>query len=203
LILFLVVSSAAWVAFVIGGTFLVGRSDLLRGPAFLQNILASLLVLPVGVAVAVVAATMLEKHALRFKAQRAGDELANCVSHSMFMFVLVLQRECGVEIDLNGPTDDRFAQRAMDAAVKKFSGDSYQTPLPSDFGEKLDGTVAAMAECFRRSADLHLAFPHAFDLMFDLEHLMKSIKKDERSSGPHNTTVILLNFATRILRDLR
>lgn len=202
LIVFLLVSSIVWVAFVIGGTFLLGRADLLRGPAFLQNVLASLLVLPVGVAAAVVAATMLEKHALRFKAQRAADELANCFSHSMFMLVLVLQRECGVDIDLTGPTDYRFAQRALDAAVKAFSRDSYQTPLPANFGEKLEGTVASMSECFRRSTDLHLAFPHAFDLMFDLEKLMASIKRGDSTSGPHNTTVIMLNFAIRILRDL-
>ena len=199
----LLVASAAWVVLVIGLAGAIGRPDLLRGTAFLQNVFASLLVLPIGVAVAVIAGTMLEKHALRFKARRAADELANCVSLAVFTFVLVLERECNVPINIAGPTDHKFAARALDVTVKTFAGDSYKTPLPANFGHQLETTVASMADCFRQSADLHLAFPRAFDLMFDLEKLMKSIKTDPRSSGPHNTTFIILNFAIRILRDLQ
>jgi hypothetical protein len=98
------------------------------------------------------------------------------VSLAVFTFVLVLERECKVPINIAGPTHHKFAARALHVTVKTFAGDSYKTPLPANFGQQLEMTVANLADCFRRSADLQLAFPRAFDLMFDLEKLMASIR---------------------------
>lgn len=191
-----------WSALLVGVVALSGNTQLLQGSAFAQNVLASLLVLPAGIAVGIVVATLLEKHSLRFKARHAGDRLGDCVRLALFKLVISLQRDGGVPLDLEGPTDHRFFARARTAAIAAFAASRASLRLPEGFDQRLQDTVGQMSACFRASADLRLAFPRGFDLMDRLTSLMASIAADPRSSGPENTTLIVLSHAIEVVKDL-
>lgn len=193
---------ALWSALLVGVLVLSGNTRLLQGLAFAQNVVASLLVLPAGIAVGVVVGTLLEKHSLRFKARHGGDRLGDCVRLALFKLVISLQRDGGVPLDLEGPTDHRFFARARTAAIAAFAASRGSLQLPHGFDQRLQDTVVQMSACFRESADLRLAFPRGFDFMDRLTSLMASIAADPRSSGPENTTLIVLYHAIEIVKDL-
>lgn len=197
------VATVFWLTFVIAAANLAGWGDLLHGTAFAQNVLASLLVLPVGVAVAVVASTVLERYSLRFKARHAADDLARGVSSAVFTLIVLLQRECAVPIDLQGPVNHVFVAKARDVTTRTFIASKWKHPLPSNFKDQVELTVAGMNASFESASDLRLAFPRAFDLIADLKRVMASMKKVSSSSDPDNTALIVLDYAARMLRDLR
>jgi hypothetical protein len=197
------VATIVWLVFVMAVANLAGWGDLLHGTAFAQNVLASLLVLPVGVAVAVVAGTVLERYSLRFKVRHAADDLANGVSLAVFKLIVLLQRECAIPINLEGPVNHVFVAKARDVTTRTFITSKWKHPLPSNFKDQLELTVAEMNASFQTASDLRLAFPRAFDLIADLKRVMASIKSGSSSSDPDNTALIVLHYAARMLRDLR
>jgi hypothetical protein len=62
--------------------------------------------------------------------------------------------------------------------------------------------VDDLSSCFRRSADLRIAFPRSFDLMEELESLIAGIRAGGSHSDPENTALIVLRYAADILQDL-
>jgi hypothetical protein len=201
-LLVLAMLTGIWSALLLGLVMLSGNVELLRGPAFAQNVIASLLVLPAGIAVGVVVGTLLEKRSLRFKTRHAGDKLGDCVRLVLFELVLSLERDGGIPINLEGPTNHRFFRRARTSAVNAFSASHGGIRLPSGFDQRLQDSVRRMVACFRESTDLRLAYPLSFDYMDRLESLMASIAADPRSSAPENTTLIVLYHAIEIVQDL-
>jgi hypothetical protein len=170
-------------------------------PAFFQSVLASLLVLPIGVAVAVVVGTMLQKHTIRFQARHAGDVFADAIRLATFKFIIFLTRDCRITIDIAGPVDAALARRARQAAQDAFAASSWRPNLPATFEDQLDVLVHELGSSFDRSADLRLAFPKAFDLMARLQTLYADIKTGRSSSEPANTSLIVLNHAADMIRE--
>src|ERR1039457_1602327 len=79
---------------------------------------------------------------------------------------------------------------------------SWRLALPPDFQLRLDETVDGLSSCFRRSADLRIAFPRSFDLIEELESLVADIRTGGSHSNPENTALIVLRYAAEILHDL-
>jgi hypothetical protein len=191
-----------WSALTLGVVVATGNGNLLRGPAFLQNVIASMLVLPIGLAIGIVSGALLEKHSLRFRARHSGDRLGDCVRLAAFTLTIFLKRDCGVPIDLDGPTDSRFFRRARAATAHAFSRSSESLGIPPQLSDRLRECVHGIAACFRQSPDLRLAFPRAFDCQDRLALLMTSIETDPRSSSPENTTLIIMHQICEMVYDL-
>ena len=192
-----------WCALVLVIAISLGGRELIFHPGFVQNIIASLAVLPIGIAVGVVIGTLLQKHSLRFQARHAGDNLGDCVGLEIFKFILFLKKKCDIAIDLEGPVDHILVQRARETTIKHLASTDYKPKLPSDFEDKLYETVSGLLACFKKSMDLRLAFPHSFDLSDRLESTIEDIKKGRSSSSPENTSLIVLHFASQMIQDLR
>jgi hypothetical protein len=62
----------AWCMCLAGSVVLFGGWFLVWQPAFVQNVLASLLILPLALAIGVVVGALTQKHALRFQSRHAG-----------------------------------------------------------------------------------------------------------------------------------
>ena len=181
---------------------LLGGSSLIWDRAFAQNVLASMLTLPISLAIAVFVGTLLQKHSLRFQARHAGDKLADHAQLEVFKFILFLRNECGISIDISGPTDHRFVWRARESVAGAFAASSWSLRLPAEFPARLDATADALTSCFQESPDLRFAFPRSFDVIDRLQPLMKDIKSGRSSSDPMNTTLIVLKFAAEAIQDL-
>jgi hypothetical protein len=164
-------------------------------------VIASLLVLPLSLAIGVVVGTVIQKHALRFQVRHAGDRLGDGVSLAAFKLIIFLQRACKIPIDLAGPTNSRFVRRAREVVHQSFAEAAWSLALPSDFQLQLDETVDALASCFRDSPDLRIAFPRSFDLMDRLDSIIRGIKADSRSDL-HTTALIVLSLAEEMIRDI-
>lgn len=191
-----------WSALILGLVLTTHNGALLRGPAFAQNVIASLLVLPVGLAIGIMGGAFLEKHSLRFRARHSGDRLGDCVRLAAFKLTLFLMRDCGVPLDLDGPTDSHFFRRARSAVDDAFAAPGESISLPPHFRDRLRESVDSIATCFRQSPDLRLAFPIAFDILDRLLSLMTSIEADPRSSSPENTALIILQLISEIVYEL-
>lgn len=198
----LAILTVVWSSLVLALGLLLGGPTLIWHQAFAQNVVASLLVLPIGIAIGVFIGTLIQKHSLRFQVRHAGDKLGDCVRLEVFKFILFLRRECGLPIDIEGPTDHRFVGRARDTATRSFAASSWSVSLPADFQLRLDEAVDGISSCFRRSSDLRLAFPRSFDLMERLESLIADIRAGRSQSGPMNTALIILHFAAEMIQDL-
>jgi len=191
-----------WSFFVLGLGLLLGGAQLIWQRAFVQNVVASLLVLPISLAIGVFVATLVQKHSLRFQVRHAGDRMRNSVGLVIFKFIVFLKTACGLPIDLEGPVNQRLVLRARSAAHRSFVAASWGLALPPDFQLKLDETVDGLSSCFRRSADLRIAFPLSFDLMEELESLIADIRAGGSHSDPENTALIVLRYTADILQDL-
>lgn len=191
-----------WCVIVIALGLLLGGFHLIWQQAFAQNVIASLLVLPLGLTIGVAVGTLLQEHSLRFQVRHAGDRLGDCVRSATFTFILFLRNACGITIDVAGPINCRLIQSARDSAQNSFVESDWAWPLPPDFDFKLEETVNSLASCFRNFSDLRMAFPHSFDLMRDLEATILSIKAGHSHSDPRNTALIVLHFAGEMIGDL-
>ncbi len=192
-----------WSSLVLALGLLLGGAQLLWQKAFAQNVVASLLVLPISLTIGVFVGTLIQKHSLRFQVRHAGDKLGACVRLSVFKFILFLRNDCGLPIEIEGPVDHRLVRRARNAAHRSFVASSWSVNLPFDFHLRLDETVEALSSCFRHSADIRLAFPRSFDLMEALESLIADIKDGRSHSDPSNTALIVLHYAAEMIRDLK
>jgi len=191
-----------WCSLVLGVGVLIGGTHLIWQKAFAQNIIASLLVLPIGLAIGVVVGTLIQKHSLRFQVRYAGDRLGDCVRLATFKFILFLRMDCAIPIDIEGKVDHRLVRRATNSAQSAFVASSWNLRLPPDFQLRLDETVDALSSCFQQSSDLRVAFPLSFDLTLGLQSLIADIKAGRSHSDPRNTALIFLHHAAEILRDL-
>lgn len=191
-----------WSLLVAGLALVFGGTDFLRQEGFAQGVVASLLVLPIAIAVGVLIATPLQQHSLRFQARRAGDEMANSIGHAVFKFILLLSRDCGIPIDLKGPVNHRLVDRVRETTLNWFVASEWRGKLPRDFEDRLYAAIDEVSDCFTRAGDLRLAFPRAFDLIDDLRSTVSSIRAGHSSSSPENTALIFLHYATEILRNL-
>jgi len=191
-----------WSFLVLGLGLLLGGAQLIWQRAFVQNVVASLLVLPISLAIGVFVATLVQKHSLRFQVRHAGDRMRDCVGHGTFKFIIFLKTVCGLPIDLEGPVNHRLVLRARSTAHRSFVASSWSLALPPDFQLRLNETVDDLSSCFRRSADLRIAFPRSFDLMEELESLVADIRAGGSRSTPDNTALIVLHYAAEILQDL-
>jgi hypothetical protein len=106
------------------------------------------------------------------------------------------------KVGLEGPVNHRLVLRARSAAQRSFVESSWRLALPHDFQLRLDETVDGLSSCFRRSADLRIAFPRSFDLIEELESLVADIRTGGSHSNPENTALIVLRYAAEILQDL-
>jgi len=194
--------TVVWCVFVLAVTVLLGGFRLIWQQAFAQNVIASLLVLPLGLAIGVVIGTLLQKYSLRFQVRHAADTLGDGVRLATFKFILFLKTECRIPIDVAGPVNRGLVERARDVAQRSFVESGWSFPLPPDFEFKIQETVDGLASCFRSLPDLRMAFPHSFDLMQDLEATVLSIKAGSSRSDPDNTALILLHFAGEMIGDL-
>ena len=194
--------TVVWCVFVLALGLLLGGFHLIWQQAFAQNVIASLLVLPVGLTIGVFVGTLIQKYSLRFQVRHAGDRLGNCVRLATFKFIMFLKTECGIPIDVAGPVNRRLVECARNAAQRSFVESGWSLPLSCDFDLKVQEAVDSLASCFRSLPDLRIAFPHSFDLMQDLEATVLSIKAGSSHSDPQNTALILLNFAGEIIEDL-
>jgi hypothetical protein len=202
LLALLTLLTVIWSLLVLALGLLIGGTALIWHRAFVQNVVASLLVLPIGLAIGVFVGTLIQKHSLRFQVRHAGDKLGDCVRLEVFKLILFLRKDCGLPIDIEGPTDHRMVWRARETAIRSFTAPSWSGSLPADFPVRIDDTVDSISSCFRRSIDLRLAFPRSFDLMERLEALIASIRSGQSQSGPTNTALIVLNFAAQMIEDL-
>jgi hypothetical protein len=202
LLVALLLLTLVWSTLILGLVIASGNANLLRDSAFAQNVIASLLVLPIGLAIAIVTAALLEKHSLRFRARHSGDKLGDCVRLAAFTLTLFLKRDCGVPIDLEGPTDSGFFRRARSAACHAFADSGESVRIPPQLSHRLRECVDGITACFEQSPGLRLAFPRAFDCLDRLVSLMTSIDADPKSSSPENTTLIILHHITEMVYDL-
>lgn len=202
LVALLTLLTVIWSLLVLALGLLIGGPSLIWHRAFAQNVVASLLVLPIGLAIGVFVGTLIQKHSLRFQVRHAADKLGDCVRLEVFKFILFLRKDCGLPIDIEGPTDHRLVWRARKTAIRSFAASSWSVSLPADFQLRLDDAVDGISSCFRRSSDLRLAFPRSFDLVERLEALIASIRSGQSQSGPMNTALIVLNFAAEMIQDL-
>ncbi len=182
------------------GVFFDGTA-LVSDRSFAQNIMASLLVLPIGVAVGVVVGTFLQRHTLRFQARQWGDRLRDRAILPIFGFIVYLNRDCDFSIDLSGPTSSKFVKRARKAVLSEFLVASWKKQLPADFEQRMYRAANDFLTCFAEARELRLAFPRAFDLMEELEAIVRGAKSDSRSFSS-TTTLILLQKASEIVREL-
>jgi|GEM_PF-6388755 len=202
LAILLILVTVAWSVVLAGFVALFGGWSLVWQPAFAQNVLASLLVLPIGLAIGVVVGTLVQKHSLRFQVRHAGDVLADAVRLAAFKFIVFLRSDCGISIDIAGPVDAALVDRARQAAQDAFAAASWSPRLPSGFELKMDNTVDELTSCFARAADLRLAFPESFDLMERLRSTYSDIKAGRSRSDPlPNTALIVLNHAADMIRE--
>lgn len=192
-----------WFLLVGGLALLFGGTGFILERNFVQSFVASLLVLPIGLAIAVVVGTLVQQHSLRFQARHAGDDLANCVGSAIFGFIVFLKSDCAVPIDLEGAVGHKLVHRARKITVDFFVASDWSIALPHDFEDKLYKTIDEVSDCFARADDLRLAFPHAFDLIDDLRSTVSSIRAGHSSSSPENTSLILLHYGGQILRNLQ
>ncbi len=191
-----------WCTLVLALAILLGGVQLIWHPAFVQNVVASLLVLPVSLAVGVIIGTFIQKQSLRFQVRHAGDRLGDCVRLATFKFILFLRTDCGIAIDIEGPVNYRLIERARATAQDSFVASSWRLSLPADFDVRLYGTVDALSSCFARHIDLRLAFPRSFDLMNGLESSIADIKAGRSHSDARNTALIVLHNAADMVQDL-
>lgn len=198
----LAVFTAVWCSLVVGLGLLFGGARLLWQAAFIQNILASFLVMPISLAIGVVVGTLLEKHSLRFKVRHASDKLAAGVRLTTFKFILFLLRECRLPIDIQGPVNHRFVQRARSVAQRELVASGWTLALPAGLEPTLNTTVDELVRCFRNQPELQIAFPQSFERVDRLESLMASIKAGTTQSSPDNTTLIVLHYAAEMLDEL-
>lgn len=202
LVVILSILTVLWSVLVLAIGLLFGGVRLIWQQAFAQNVLASLLVLPLSLTIGVLVGTLIQKHALRFQVRHAGDKLGNCVRLATFKFILFLQRDCGLPIDLAGPVTSRFVRLARSAAHRSFVESGWCLPLPPDFQLKVDETVDALVSCFGGSPDLRMAFPRSFDSMDGLHASIVDIRAGRSHSDPRNTALIVLHYAADMIRDL-
>lgn len=203
LLVVLSIGTVLWCGIVLGLGILLGGPRLIWQQAFAQNVVASLLVLPLSLTIGVFVGTLLQKHSLRFQVRHASDRLGDAVGLATFKFIVFLQRDCGIQIDLGGPVNRRLVERARKATQNAFVNSAWTLPLPAAFEHRLEETVESLASCFLHSADLRLAFPRSFDLMERLNALIREIKAGETHSSPSNTTLIVLGYAAEMLDDLK
>jgi hypothetical protein len=187
----------AWCPFVIGTAVYFGGSSLIWDRNFAQNVVASLLVLPIGLMVGVVAGAFLQTHLLRLQARQWGDRLCQRITTTTFGFLVYLARDCEFPVDLSGPTSSRFVDRAREAVIH-----TTKTTLPRDFEEKLFATAEEFHSCFTEASGLRLAFPLAFELAEDLQNTILEIKSGLSSSSPLNSTLTFLHSAAKAIRNL-
>ncbi len=164
-----------WSLLVIIFATIAGGTALIWNIAFAQNLIASLLVLPIGLAIGVVVGTFVQKHSIRFQVRHGADRLVGCVRGEVFRFILFLKNECKIPVDIAGRIDHRFFRRAR-SAVRSFLASSRTPSLPPDFEVKLDEVIEGLSSCFEHSTDLRLAFPRSFDLLEGLQNIYRSIK---------------------------
>jgi hypothetical protein len=201
LLVILGVLIVVWSFLVLALGLLLGGRHLIWQKSFAQNVIASLLVLPLSLAIGVFVGTLIQKHSLRFQVRHAGDRLGDCVRLATFKFILFLQTGCGIPIDVAGPVDSHLVTRARGAAQRSFVESDWSLALPPDFQLKVEETVDALALCYRGSPDLRMAFPQSFDLMDGLESTIHDIKLGTSHSDPCNTALIILHFAGKMIRD--
>src|ERR1035438_5021715 len=105
------------------------------------------------------------------------------------------------KVGLEGPVNHRLVLRARSAAQRSFVESSWRLALPHDVQLRLDETVDGLSSCFRRSADVRIAFPRSFDLIEELESLVADI----RTGGSHSDleTVDGLSSCFRRSADVR
>jgi hypothetical protein len=190
-----------WCAIILGLALLPGGADLIWNEAFAQNVIASLLTLPLSLAIGVFAGTLLHRHTMRFQARHQGERLGDGVRLAVFKFILFLQRDCAIPIDIHGPVSHRLVARAASAAQRSFVASSWSLTLPADFDLRLDETVDALSSCFSSAGDLRMAFPRAFDLMDGLRASLADIRAGRSQSDPRNTALIVLTCAAEFLRN--
>ena len=90
LVVILSILAVFWSFLVLGVGILVGGFHLIWQQSFAQNVVASLLVLPLSLAIGVVVGTVIQKHALRFQVRHAGDRLGDGVRLAAFKFIIFL-----------------------------------------------------------------------------------------------------------------
>jgi hypothetical protein len=198
----LVAFAIIWSLFVLALGLLFCGGSLFRQRAFVQNVFASLLVLPLSLAVGVFAGTLLQKHALRFQVRHAADRLGDSVRLATFEFIVFLQRECVLPIDLAGPVSHQFVRRARLVAYHSFANSEGGLRLPLGFEKRVYTTVDALVSCFSRSPDLRIAFPRSFDLIEHLQSLIAEIRAGRSHSAPTDTALVVLHFAEHMINDL-
>ena len=181
----------------------LGGTSLIWDRAFAQSLLASIATLPLGVALGVIIATVLQKYSLRFQARHAGDRLADRVSYAAFSLIVDLARDYAMPISLEGPTNHQFVRRARESIIQHMAKDDHAFRFPPEYQAKLDTTTDRLISAFREAPDLRIAFPRAFDLIERLEPLLQDIRTESNtSSGLENTTLIVLHFAAEIQAEL-
>lgn len=137
-----------------------------------------------------------------FKVRYAGDKLGDCVRSATFKLILFLRNECHLPIDIEGPINYRFVERARTAVQREFVASGWNFLLPAALAPALDEAVEALLKCFMRLPELEIAFPRSFELMDNLESLMASIKTGASQSSPSNTALIVLHYTAEMLNDL-
>ncbi len=193
-----VVAIVCWA--VVGGLALIFRSrSFMQEGGIGQDVVASFLVLPVGLTLAVLLGIFLQHHVLRFQARHAAYALGECVGLAVSGFIVFLNRDCGLAFDLGGPVDRKLVLRARQAVIEL----PPMADLPTDFECRLYSAIDEASACFSNNEYLRLAFSRAFDSMDRLRTLSTKIKKGTTSSSPENTALIFLHFSARMLRDLR
>lgn len=191
-----------WCGLVLALGIAIGGVRFVWQTSFAQNVVASLLVLPLGLTVGVLVGAAVQKHALRFQVRHAGDKLSEIVRLTTFKFVLFLRTACKIPIDISGPVDARLVRRARNTIQRSFIDSHWSLPIPSDLERTLEETVNQLDACFRGMPDLRMAFPRAFDLMEGLHSLMTDIKAGTSVSDPRNSALIVLHYAIEMIRDL-
>jgi len=189
-----------WCSLVIGAAIGIGGVSFIWDRNFAQNVIASLLLLPVGLTVAVVVGTLLQRHTLRFQGREWGDRLCSRITTTIFGFIVYLNRDCKFPIDLSGPVSSRFVERAREAVVGALAKDA--SSLPAAFETRLYEAVAELNAFFAEASEFRLAFPNAFELAEDLQKIITEIKSGRSTSSPANTALILLHKSAEIIRDL-
>jgi len=189
-----------WCSLVIGASIVVGGVSFIWDRNFAQNVIASLLLLPVGLTVAVVVGTFLQRHTLRFQGREWGDRLCSRITTTIFGFIVYLNRDCKLPIDLSGPTSSRFVERARKAMMSAPAKES--SSLPGDFETRLYKTVAELKTTVAEASDLRFAFPYAFELAEDLQKIMSEIKSGRSPMPPYYAASFFLGKSAEIIRDL-
>lgn len=145
---------------------LLGGPRFIWNRAFAQNVVASIIVLPISLAIGVLLGVFLHKYSLRFQARHAGNALRDAVSLAVWGFVLFLRNECGFIIDLEGPVDHRLVMKARRAVHSASQASCWSSArLPPSFEQQTYRVVTAISACFKESTELRLAFPRALDLV--------------------------------------